>query len=62
MVPRTDRPEQLAQLTLQVHEGRIGRRTFITRALALGLSLAASDTIFRTYSARAQDESGIPLR
>ena len=58
--PRTDRG-QLTSLTLQVHEGRIDRRAFVTRALALGLSAAAADHIFRTYTARAQDATDNPI-
>ena len=63
MTPRfqhTDRG-QLTSLTLQVHEGRIDRRAFVTRALALGLSAAAADHIFRTYTARAQDATDNPI-
>ena len=58
MNPRSDRTDQLASLALQIHEGSISRRAFLTRALALGLSLAASDLMFRTYRAGAQDQPG----
>ena len=61
MDQRCDRTQQVAKLALQVHEGRIDRRSFLTRAFALGLSLSASDLIFRTYSARAQDEAANPI-
>jgi peptide/nickel transport system substrate-binding protein len=54
-LPNTDRGLQLADLALQIHEGRLSRRSFLTRAMLLGLSLTAADAIFRTYSARAQD-------
>ena len=63
MTPRfqgTNR-DQLANLTLQIHEGRIGRRAFIARALALGLSLSAADVVFRTYAARAQEAAENPI-
>ena len=63
MTPRfmhTDR-DQLASLTLQIHEGRIDRRAFVTRALALGLSLSAANLVFRTYSAHAQDATENPI-
>jgi peptide/nickel transport system substrate-binding protein len=56
-----NRTAQLANLTRQVHEERIDRRTFLTRSLALGLSLSAGNLIFRTYSARAQDETQSPI-
>jgi peptide/nickel transport system substrate-binding protein len=55
MLPRSDRTRQraLADLTLKVHQGGISRRAFVARAAALGLSLAASDLLFRTYGAGA---------
>jgi hypothetical protein len=53
MQSRSERTEQLAQLARQILEGNISRRTFIGRALALGVSLSAADTIFRTYRAGA---------
>ena len=61
MLSRSDRTAQLAKLALQIHEGRIDRRTFMARALALGLSLSASDLIFRTYRAGAQDQPENPI-
>ena len=61
MLPRPERTEQLAQLTRQIHEGTISRRAFMARALALGLSLSAADTIFRTYRAGAQDQAENPI-
>jgi peptide/nickel transport system substrate-binding protein len=60
-MPRSDRTVQLANLALQIHRGSLTRREFIARALALGVSLSASDVIFRTYSARAQDQSQNPI-
>jgi hypothetical protein len=53
MNPRSDFTEQLASLTLQVHQKQISRRAFLARATALGLTLSASDQIFRTYHAGA---------
>src|SRR5215216_635053 len=61
MHPRPARIEQLAQLVRQIHEGNINRRAFIGRALALGVSLSAADTIFRTYRAAAQDQAESPI-
>jgi peptide/nickel transport system substrate-binding protein len=56
-----DRTAQLTILARQIHEGTIGRRAFIGRALALGVSLSAADTIFRTYRAGAQDQAENPI-
>src|SRR5829696_2305118 len=56
-----DRTAQLATLARQIHEGTISRRAFIGRALALGVSLSAADTIFRTYRAGAQDQAENPI-
>jgi peptide/nickel transport system substrate-binding protein len=53
MLPSADRNSQLAELVLRVHQGTISRRAFVTRALALGLSLSACDVMFRTYRAGA---------
>jgi peptide/nickel transport system substrate-binding protein len=53
--------DHLANLTLQLYEERIGRRTFVTRALGLGLSLTAADVMVRTYSARAQEATDNPI-
>src|SRR5687768_9435347 len=61
MTRRSYRPAELAGLTCLVHEGRIGRRTFLARAAALGVSLSASDLLFRTYRAGAQDQSENPI-
>ncbi len=61
MNPRMERTGHLGQLAQQIHEGRLDRRSFLTRALALGLSLPAADMMFRTYSARAQDEAANPI-
>jgi peptide/nickel transport system substrate-binding protein len=61
MLPRPERTAQLAQLTRQIHDGAISRRAFMTRALALGLSVSASDLIFRTYRAGAQDQAENPI-
>ena len=61
MLPRHERTAQLAQLTRQIHHGIISRRTFMARALALGLSISASDLIFRTYRASAQDQGENPI-
>ncbi len=61
MLPRPERTEKLAQLTRQIHDGTISRRAFMARALALGLSVSASDTIFRTYRAGAQDQAENPI-
>jgi peptide/nickel transport system substrate-binding protein len=61
MLPHSDRTRQraLADLTVAVHRGAVSRRAFIARAAALGLSLAASDHLFRTYRAGAwyQDQA-----
>jgi peptide/nickel transport system substrate-binding protein len=61
MHSRSARTEQLANLVRQIHEGSIDRRTFLTRALALGLSLSAGDLMFRTYRAGAQDQTANPI-
>jgi peptide/nickel transport system substrate-binding protein len=63
MTPRIARADrnQLARLTLEIHEGRIDRRAFVTRALALGCSLSAANLIFRTYSAHAQEAADNPI-
>src|SRR5215217_4155878 len=61
MHPRPERTEKLAQLTRQIHDRTISRRAFVARALALGLSVSASDTIFRTYRAGAQDQAENPI-
>src|SRR5215217_354674 len=61
MLPRPARTEQLAQLARQTQEGIISRRAFVSRALALGVSLSAADTIFRTYRAGAQDQAQNPI-
>lgn len=61
MAPSSHLRSQLSQLALQIHEGRLDRRTFLTRAAALGLSLSAGDLIFRTYRAGAQDDSSSPI-
>jgi len=61
MHPRPERTEKLAQLTRQIHDGTISRRAFMARALALGLSVSASDTVFRTYRAGAQDQAENPI-
>src|SRR3954470_4265358 len=61
MLRRPARTEQLAQLARQIHEGNISRRAFIGRALALGVSLSAANTIFRTYRAGAQDQAENPI-
>jgi peptide/nickel transport system substrate-binding protein len=51
----------LSQLASQIHEGTIDRRSFLTRALALGLSLSAGEAIFRTYRAGAQEQAENPI-
>ena len=61
MTRRSYRPAALAGLTRLVHEGRIDRRAFLARAAALGVSLSASDLLFRTYRAGAQDQSENPI-
>src|SRR5215203_7374379 len=61
MLPRPERTETLARLTRQIHDGTISRRAFMARALALGLSITASDLIFRTYHAGAQDQAANPI-
>src|SRR5215212_4659130 len=61
MHPRPEHTEMLAQLTRQINGGTISRRAFMVRALALGLSVSASDTIFRTYRAGAQDQADNPI-
>ena len=61
MHPRPERTEKLAQLTRQIHDGTISRRAFMARALALGLSVSAGDTVFRTYRAGAQDQAENPI-
>src|SRR5215216_1306833 len=61
MHPRPAHIEQLAHLARQIHEGTISRRAFVGRALALGVSLSAADTIFRTYRAGAQDQAQNPI-
>lgn len=63
MPSRAERPRQhlLADLTFQVHQGTVSRRELLTRAAALGLSLSASDLLFRTYRAHAQDASANPI-
>jgi peptide/nickel transport system substrate-binding protein len=53
--------DQLAGFTMQIHEGRIDRRAFLTRAAALGLSLSAADLMYRTYRAGAQDQAENPI-
>jgi peptide/nickel transport system substrate-binding protein len=58
MTPHSDRTQQLAKLACDVHAGQLGRRAFVARALALGLSLSASELIFHTYRAGAQDQAG----
>src|SRR5262245_14812483 len=55
------RSTQLAQLKLDIHQGIIDRRTFLARALALGVSLTAGDAIFRTYHAGAQEAADNPI-
>lgn len=55
------RSNQLSKLVLQIHEGRIDRRAFLARALALGLSVSAGDAIFRAYRAGAQDAAENPI-
>jgi peptide/nickel transport system substrate-binding protein len=52
---------RLSQLASQIHEGTIDRRSFLTRALALGLSLSAGEAIFRTYRAGAQEQAENPI-
>jgi peptide/nickel transport system substrate-binding protein len=61
MLPGHERTAQLAQLTRQIHDGAISRRAFMAKALALGLSLSASDLVFRTYRAGAQDQTENPI-
>jgi peptide/nickel transport system substrate-binding protein len=61
MAPHAHRAPQLAALVVDIHEGRIGRRAFISRALALGLSLSAGEAIFRTYRAGAQEQAENPI-
>jgi peptide/nickel transport system substrate-binding protein len=61
MLPRPERTEKLAQLTRQIADGAISRRAFTARALALGLSVAASDLIFHTYRTGAQEQSEDPI-
>jgi hypothetical protein len=61
MVTRSERTEILASLTRQIHEGSISRRAFFAKALALGVSVAACDAIFRTYRAGAQDQAENPI-
>lgn len=61
MTRRSYRPATMAGLTRLVHEGRIDRRAFLARAAALGVSLSASDLMFRTYRAGAQDQSENPI-
>src|ERR671910_2304294 len=61
MNSRFDRTAHLATLARQIHEGTISRRAFTGRALALGMSLSAADTVFRTYRAGAQDQSQNPI-
>lgn len=55
------RASQLDQLRLQIHQGILNRRTFLARAMALGVSLSAGDAIFRTYRAGAQDAAENPI-
>ena len=55
MDDRLRRRDELAKLALAITEGRIDRRAFTRRALALGLSLPAIGAIFRTYAVRAQE-------
>jgi peptide/nickel transport system substrate-binding protein len=61
MARLSNRSAALAGLTRLVHEGRIDRRAFVARAAALGLSLSASELMFRTYRAGAQDAAGNPI-
>lgn len=61
MLPRSDRTRRLADLALQVHQGRLSRRGFLTRTIALGLSLGAGEMMFRTYRAGAQDAAENPI-
>ncbi len=64
MNERRRRSDELAGLVLGITEGRVDRRQFTKRALALGLSLPAIGTILTTYSAgaatRAQDATETP--
>lgn len=55
------RATQLSQLKLEIHQGNIDRRTFLARAVAIGVSLAAGESIFRTYRAGAQDATDSPI-
>jgi peptide/nickel transport system substrate-binding protein len=52
---------QLSRLVQQIHEGRIDRRTFLARAMALGVSVSAGEAIFRTYRAGAQEQAENPI-
>src|SRR4029079_14020965 len=53
-----DQADQMARLVQRIHAGTLGRRAFLARSMALGLSLSASDLLFRTYRASAQEQSG----
>jgi len=61
MDARSERAARLSHLSRQIHEGSLDRRAFLTRALALGLSLSAGDAMFRTYRARAQEQTESPI-
>ena len=43
------------QLIAELHAGRIDRRTFVRRAMALGLSITAAGHALRALPALAQD-------
>ena len=53
MDPREQRSRELAQLALAIHEGRMDRREFARRALALGLASSVVARMFQVYSAKA---------
>ncbi len=53
MDDRVQRRNELAQLALAIHEGRIDRREFTRRAIALGLASTVIGRMFQTYSAKA---------
>jgi peptide/nickel transport system substrate-binding protein len=58
---RTDETrDQLWTLVRQAWDGRIDRRDFIRRALALGLTPAVAATVFATYRARPVAASSTP--
>src|SRR4051812_3861799 len=57
-IPDSSATEEIAQIVRAIPEGRITRREFTQRALALGLSSSLAATIFTTYRARTGLASG----